>query len=234
MSDPTSDKALMLQVKNGDLDALGVLFERYHHRLFGFFYRLTSRRDISADLVQDVFERILRYRTSYTGNGDFSTWLFQIARNRHADHYRQMEKEAVAEHRDGSYPGGSYPGGSYPGASHPGALHSDALHSGAPHPASALSSISHSDVPHPAAPDSASTDTDDRLLLEQALERLDPDKKQALILSRMEGFLYREIAEIMECTEGAVKVRVFRGLQELRQIMAGLERQRGGKRIHPE
>ena len=217
----------MLQVKNGDLDALGVLFERYHQRLFGFFYRLTSRRDISADLVQDVFERILRYRTSYTGNGDFSTWLFRIARNRHADHYRQMEKEAVAEHRDGSYSGGSYPG-----ASHPGALHSDASYSGAPHPASALSSVSQSDAPHPATPYSTSTDTDDRLLLEQALDRLDPDKKQALILSRMEGFLYREIAEIMECTEGAVKVRVFRGLQELRQIMAGLERA-GAKPIHP-
>jgi len=199
MSDPTSDKALMLQVKNGDLDALGVLFERYHHRLFGFFYRLTSRRDISADLVQDVFERILRYRTSYTGNGDFATWLFRIARNRHADHYRQMEKEAVDEHRDAPLPASSYPA-----------------------------------VPQPAAPDAALTETDDRLLLEQALDRLDPDKKQALVLSRMEGFLYREIAEIMECTEGAVKVRVFRGLQELRQIMAGLERQRGGKHIHPE
>ena len=189
----------MLQVKNGDLDALGVLFERYHHRLFGFFYRLTSRRDISADLVQDVFERILRYRTSYTGNGDFATWLFRIARNRHADHYRQMEKEAVDEHRDAPLPASSYPA-----------------------------------VPQPAAPDAALTETDDRLLLEQALDRLDPDKKQALVLSRMEGFLYREIAEIMECTEGAVKVRVFRGLQELRQIMAGLERQRGGKHIHPE
>ena len=199
MSDPTSDKALMLQVKNGDLDALGVLFERYHHRLFGFFYRLTLQRDISADLVQDVFERILRYRSSYTGNGDFATWLFRIARNRHADHYRQMEKEAVDEHPDAPHPA-------------------------SPHPASA----------HPAAPDAALTDTDDRMLLEQALDRLDPDKKQALVLSRMEGFLYREIAEIMACTESAVKVRVFRGLRELRQIMAGLERQTGRKHIHPD
>ncbi|TVQ73386.1 MAG: RNA polymerase sigma factor [Balneolaceae bacterium] len=208
MSDPTSDKALMMQVKNGDLDALGVLFERYHHRLFGFFYRLTSRRDISADLVQDVFERILRYRTSYTGNGDFATWLFQIARNRHADHYRKMEKENEWEHPDVPHPAASNPAASHPNAPH-------------------------SAGPHPAVPDSALPDTDDRLLLEQALARLDPDKKQALVLSRMEGFLYREIAEIMACTESAVKVRVFRGLQELRQIMAGLERQTGRKRIHP-
>lgn len=188
----------MMQVKNGELDALGVLFNRYNQRLFGFFYRLTSRRDISADLVQDVFERILRYRTSYTGNGDFATWLFRIARNRHADHYRQMVKEAVDE---------------YPMVPNP----------DAPHPA----------MPQPAMPDAALTNTDNRLLLEQALDRLDPDKKQALVLSRIEGFLYREIAEIMSCTESAVKVRVFRGLQELRQIMSGLERQQGRKHIHP-
>ncbi len=178
----------MMQVKNGELDALGVLFDRYNQRLFGFFYRLTSRRDISADLVQDVFERILRYRTSYTGNGDFATWLFQIARNRHADHYRQIEKEKV-----------------------------DA----------------HTAVPKPVLADQLLPDSDDRMLLEQALDRLDPDKKQALVLSRIEGFLYREIAEIMSCTESAVKVRVFRGLQELRQIMSGLERQQGRKHIHP-
>jgi RNA polymerase sigma factor (sigma-70 family) len=184
MADQTSDKALMMQVRNGDLDALGVLFERYHRRLFAFFYRLTLQRDVSADLVQDVFERILRYRSSYTGDGDFSTWLFRIARNRHSDYHRQLAKEP---------------------------------------PEAAESTASGADE----------DSIDNRLLLDQALRRLDPEKKQALILSRVEGFLYREIAEITGCTEGAVKVRIFRGLQDLRRIMDGLQRD-GTNPIHPE
>ena len=218
MADRTSDKALMMQVKNGDLDALGVLFERYHHRLFGFFYRLTLRRDVSADLVQDVFERILRYRSSYTGDGDFSSWLFQIARNRHADHHRQMEKETPGGEAGGAEMDKAAAGGSSTGGSSPVVSASDGS-------APAGSGMAH--------PDREAGSADDRLLLEQALERLDPDKKQALILSRIEGFLYREIAEITGCTEGTVKVRIFRGLQELRQIMAGLE-SAGAKHIHPE
>ena len=195
MSDPTSDNALMTQVRNGDLGQLGVLFERYHRRLFAFFYRLTSRRDVSADLVQDVFERILKYRNSYTNNGAFSTWIFRIARNRHADYYRRMKMEALDEDHDSQFP-------DRPDQNHP----------------ETASDIS-------AADDTAMTD--DRLLLEQALNRLHPDKKQALILSRFEGFLYREIAEIMDCSEAAVKVRVFRGLNELKEIITQLERESG-------
>ncbi len=72
--DSNSDNALMMKVRDGDLDKLGLLFERYNLRLFGFFYRLTHRRDISEDLVQGVFERILKYRESYKDDGAFSTF----------------------------------------------------------------------------------------------------------------------------------------------------------------
>ncbi len=213
MADRTSDKALMMQVKNGDLDALGVLFERYHQRLFGFFYRLTLQRDVSADLVQDVFERILRYRSSYSGDGEFSTWLFRIARNRHSDYHRQTEKEL--------------PGTANMPAANTENATPDTTNTGFAGQAAAASAPADR-VAHGHIEDSIGN----RLLLEQALQQLDPDKKQALVLSRIEGFLYREIAEITGSTEGAVKVRVFRGLQELRRIMDGLQRA-GAKRIQP-
>ncbi|MEX1137830.1 MAG: sigma factor, partial [Bacteroidota bacterium] len=47
----------MLQVKDGDVGKLGILFERYHGKLYGFLVRLTNRRDTSEDLVQEVFFR---------------------------------------------------------------------------------------------------------------------------------------------------------------------------------
>lgn len=180
--DSTSDNILMMQVKNGDLEQLGLLFERYHRRLFGFFYRLTSRRDLSSDLVQDVFERILKYRNSYTGDGEFSSWIFRIARNLYSDYFHRTQLTGENENPD--EPRNFLEKGEF---------------------------LQH-DVEN----------ADERMLLEQALERLDPEKKQALILSRIEGFRYREIAEIMECSESLVKVRVFRGLKELKEIVAKL------------
>ena len=40
----STDKTLMLAVRNGDVDKFGVLFDRHHRSLFEFFYRMTGDR----------------------------------------------------------------------------------------------------------------------------------------------------------------------------------------------
>lgn len=175
----------MLKVKAGDLDKLGLLFERYNQKLFSYFYRLTSRKDISEDLVQGVFERIIKYRTTYENSGAFSTWIYQIARNLHVDHHRKNQKE--------------------PGR--------DELFD--------LDSLT--DKSHETE---ANFGKDRELkLLNTALNKLDAEKKETLILSRYQGFKYKEIAAIMDCSESAVKVRIFRALNELKQIIPELRKE---------
>ncbi|WP_353723268.1 RNA polymerase sigma factor [Dyadobacter sp. 676] len=71
----------MLRVKTGDLDKMGLLFERYNRPLFGFFYHMTHKADLSEDLVQNVFYRMLKYRHTFTGEGEFRTWMYHLARN---------------------------------------------------------------------------------------------------------------------------------------------------------
>ena len=78
----------MSAVKEGDLDRLSVLFERYHRPLFGFFYRVLGDRATAEDLVQDVFVRVLKYRHTFRPPGTFEPWLFQIARNARRDFTR--------------------------------------------------------------------------------------------------------------------------------------------------
>jgi RNA polymerase sigma-70 factor (ECF subfamily) len=96
-----TDQSLMLAVRDGNLEKLGILFERYHHRLFNFLFRLTGNRHLSEDLVQEVFVRILKYRHTYRGENQFTTWLFQVARNARIDHVRQSPREdADVECRD--------------------------------------------------------------------------------------------------------------------------------------
>lgn len=82
----STDNELMLQVKTGDVEQLGVLFERYKKPLFGFFYRSTRNPALCEDLVQNVFLRLLKYRSTFTGSGKFTTWMFQIAHNVFMDH----------------------------------------------------------------------------------------------------------------------------------------------------
>ena len=56
----------------------------------------------------------------------------------------------------------------------------------------------------------------DAFFLEEALQQLPKDKREVLVLSRFHGLRYEEIARILQCDVGAVKVRVYRALKELR------------------
>ena len=71
----------MLKVKAGDLDRMGLLFERYHRQLYGFLYHMTYHREASEDMVQQVFYKMLKYRHNFTGSGEFIHWMYAIARN---------------------------------------------------------------------------------------------------------------------------------------------------------
>lgn len=89
---PTDDE-LMLAVQDGRLDRLGELFERHHVRLFNFLLRLTGNRAVAEDLVQEAFMRALHYRHTYRGGGSFVPWMYQVARNVSADHFRRHARE---------------------------------------------------------------------------------------------------------------------------------------------
>ncbi len=90
--DEVSDHDLMLAVRAGELARLGDLFERHHRPLFGFLARLTGNADTAEDLVQIVFQRILKYRHTYRDEGRFSAWLYHLARHAAADHYQRNSR----------------------------------------------------------------------------------------------------------------------------------------------
>jgi RNA polymerase sigma factor (sigma-70 family) len=84
-----NENLLMAAVKNGDLDKASAIFDMYNKRLFNFFVRLTFDREISHDLTQTVFLRMLKYRNSFKDEMSLKSWLYQIARNVHMDHVKK-------------------------------------------------------------------------------------------------------------------------------------------------
>ncbi len=90
--DEASDHDLMLAVRAGDLARLGDLFERHHRPLYGFLTRLTGQPETAEDLVQIVFQRILKYRHTYRDEGKFTAWLYHLARRAAADHYQRSKR----------------------------------------------------------------------------------------------------------------------------------------------
>ena len=178
-----SDNALMLKVKEGDIDRLGLLFERYKRPLYGFFYNMSKDGELAEDLVQNVFVRILKYRYLFRGDGDFKTWMFHIARNVNHDNFR---KDKIR--------------------------HKDSIEDWEDHLRDDNDSV-------------ASIQKDEELkLLSMAMDRLPEEKRELLLLSKYQDKKYKEIGEILGCTEGAVKVKVFRALQDLKAVYKQLEK----------
>lgn len=63
-------------------------------------------------------------------------------------------------------------------------------------------------------------------LLKRALDRLPADKREILVLSRFQNLKYEQIASILDCEVGTVKVRVYRAVRALTQIYGELANQR--------
>ncbi|WP_133248407.1 RNA polymerase sigma factor [Flagellimonas aquimarina] len=86
-----SDEIVMQKVAAGNLDLLKVLFDRHHRHVYNFLYKMSGDKMLSEDLTQDVFYKIIKYRSSYK-NGSFVAWLFTIARNDLKTHFTRVHK----------------------------------------------------------------------------------------------------------------------------------------------
>ena len=169
MTKPT-DKELMMEATKGNLDTLAVLFERHHKHVFNFLYKMSGDRMLSEDLTQDVFYKLMKYRTSYN-NGNFTSWLFTIARNRLNTHYtRNKENHADLEQQ-------------------------------------AYKLMSKEE-----------DKTETYSHLHKALNLLDSSDRELLVLNKLQGIKYNELAEIMDSSPGALKTKASRALNKLKTI----------------
>lgn len=88
------DTEVMRRVGAGQGDLVGLLFERHHRPIYGFFINLTRQSPISEDLTQEVFLRVLRHAKSFKEGSAFRPWLYRIARNVLTDHQNRLQPMA--------------------------------------------------------------------------------------------------------------------------------------------
>lgn len=174
----------MLRVKSGELDKLGILYERYKKRIFGFFYHMNGNPSQSEDLLQNVFVRILSYKHSYSEQNKFESWIFQIARNVNHDAYTAHSKKAPSDT-----------------------------------PIQIAENFSNADDIH------AQIVLDENIsTLQRALNHLSFEKREVIVLSKLKELRYKEIANIMGCSEGSARTKLHRALQELKEVFLELEK----------
>ena len=172
----------MLKVKAGDIQKLGLLYERYKKRLFGFFYQMNKDAELSEDLVQNVFVKILKYKHTFTNESKFIVWLFQIARNTSYDSFKKSKKNNHKDIDDVGY-----------------------------------LLKAKDDI------DGTIVKQENSILLKKAINLLPTEKKEFIVLSKLKELKYKEVGEIMGCTEGTARTKVHRAINDLREIFLTLQ-----------
>ncbi|WP_264549281.1 RNA polymerase sigma factor [Flavobacterium sp. N2820] len=88
------DAILVKNYISGDESALASLIERHQSKIYGFIYSKVNDRDLSDDIFQDTFIKVIRTlkTKSYNEEGKFLPWVMRIAHNLVVDHFRKAKK----------------------------------------------------------------------------------------------------------------------------------------------
>ncbi len=89
------EQNLINQAKQGDANSFGVLYNKYLPQIYRFIFLKVSNKTEAEDLAHEVFLNAWQSLPKYKDQGfPFSSWLYQIARNRTIDYFRTKKPVA--------------------------------------------------------------------------------------------------------------------------------------------
>lgn len=95
----TVDRDLELQLvarlRAGDAAAFEAVYAAYNRRLFAFLARLSGRREVAEDLVEETWLRLVAHRSRLQADTRLGPWLFTVARNLYVSYRRSRMLEST-------------------------------------------------------------------------------------------------------------------------------------------
>jgi RNA polymerase sigma-70 factor (ECF subfamily) len=87
------DRDILRRAQAGDERAFAIILRQYHTPIYNYVLRvLLGDRALAEDLCQEIFVRVHRALPRFDDRSLFTTWLFQIAKNRLVDELRSRER----------------------------------------------------------------------------------------------------------------------------------------------
>src|SRR5438128_7281054 len=86
--DRETELALVERLRQGDADAFDAVYAAFNTRLFTFLVRLSRRRDVAEDLLEETWLRLVKHARRLRADTKLGPWLFTVARNLHVSFAR--------------------------------------------------------------------------------------------------------------------------------------------------
>ena len=93
---PQPDPAVLRKAQKGDERAFAIIVRMYETPVYNYVLRLTSDKVFAEDLTQEVFLRVFQGLPRFSLRCKFTTWLFQVTKNRVLDELRAKERRPIS------------------------------------------------------------------------------------------------------------------------------------------
>ena len=167
-------------------------------QLFSTAMRMTRNRSDAEDLVQETFIKAWRSFTTYQQGSNLRAWLFRIMTNTYINKYNAQQRKPAETELDDVEELFLY---------------------------KRLGAVDQSQLSQSAEDQMLSLFTDDEV--KKALEELPDQFRIPVLMSDVEGFSYKEIAEILEIPLGTVMSRLHRGRKAMQKMLYEYAKERG-------
>lgn len=185
MDELDPDLGILQRVAAGDVESFGVFMQRHEKRLRQLCFRLLGDDEAARDAAQDVFLKVYRSAAGFKPQGKVSTWLYRIAVNHCLNRLRRQKVLRFFSFGELAQEG----------------------------PEGETVELDPADD-RPGA--EAALEARERWRRTRAaIDALPENQRLVVVLAKFEGLSQKEIAQVLEITEGAVESRLVRAMRHL-------------------
>ena len=191
MTDDRNEAQFIARLVARDESAFNELVVTYERRVYGLVFRMLGRRDEAEDLAQEVFVQVFKAIDQFRGESKLSTWIYRIAVNLCKNRTKYLSRRHAGEQDD-----------------------IDAMAERVPMTAARAATVG--DV---SRPDELVEGMQLEEIVKRAIQKLEPEFREALVLCDVEDMPYEEIAQIAGVPVGTIKSRIHRARAQLKTLV---------------
>ena len=195
-----SDALLVQRTVAGDQKAFELLVIKYQRRIQRLIGRMVRDVDLVEDIAQETFIRAYRALGQFRGEAQFYTWLYRIAVNTAKKALMDLKRNPTVSEN---------------------AYKSDDDDE---------TSRIENELTSPETPEALLASKEIASIINQAMQDLPEELREAITLREIEGLSYEEISEAMNCPIGTVRSRIFRAREAISAKVRPLLENQTGKR----
>jgi RNA polymerase sigma-70 factor (ECF subfamily) len=182
------ERRLLAEAQQGHVASYDRLVQEYYSKIYGLVYNMTSNKEDTEDLLQEIFLKAYQSLPRFKGKASFYTWIYRIAINRTINFIKRRKRRQTMslDQVDG-------------------AIERDPDYVELSSRKSPIRDVNINELQEK---------------LNKALLTLSEKHRTVVVLHDIQGIPHQEIAQMLKCSEGTVRSRLFYARQRLQSELA--------------